>query len=102
MMQAIRMGAPGSTVVLFGVPAGDEVITVPHQALITRGQRLAGCTGTPFLFPRALELLSRREVCVEPLITHRCGLKSLGRSMALLERREEGAIKVLIQPSRQH
>ncbi len=99
--QAIRMGAPGSTVVLFGVPAGDETIPVLHQALIMRGQRLTGCTGTPFLFPRALELLSRREVCVEPLITHRCGLGSLSRAMIILEQRAEGAIKVLIQPFRQ-
>ncbi|MCC7354117.1 MAG: alcohol dehydrogenase catalytic domain-containing protein [Anaerolineae bacterium] len=97
--QAIRMGAVGATVVLFGIPDVDGAVAVPHKAFIGGERRLIGSNATHFLLPRALALLSLGRVQVAPLITHRYGLDRLGQAITSLERREGGAIKVLIQPS---
>ena len=96
--QAMSMGAPGSTVVLFGVAATDEALAVPQQSFVLGGRQLLGCVGTPFLFARALALLAARNVCVEPLITHRLGLDDLGSAIDLLAHQQGGALKVLIRP----
>jgi threonine dehydrogenase-like Zn-dependent dehydrogenase len=98
--QAMSMGGPGSTVVLFGLAATDEALAVPQQGFVLGGRRLLGCFGTPFLFARALALLAAGSVRVEPLITHRLGLDGLGPAMDSLARGEGGAIKVLIRPQK--
>lgn len=95
--RAVRLAAPGATVLLFGgCPAGStaalDTYAVHYEEVDVRG----AFHYSPRDVREALDLLAAGTVRVEPLITHRLPLSRLSEALDLVIRRE--AIKVAVVP----
>ena len=96
--QAIRLAAPGGTVLLVAGPHHPrlEFDYVAHREreVAIRGSRIYGED-----FDDALPLLGSGAVNVEPLITHRFPLDQIDAAIREASGNRAGAIKVMLQPT---
>jgi L-iditol 2-dehydrogenase len=96
---ATRMLRPGGTLVLIGIPeAADRIWYDPHlmrrrEITAVSVRRQNGTT------PRALSLLERRRDAADVLLTHRFPPPRAKDAFDLVQRKADGAIKVLLDLS---
>lgn len=96
---AIACGRPGATINLFGGCPRDTTITVSTEQLHYNALTLKGVFhNTPLHVREALELLARRVIPFEQLITDYRPLKDLEQALEDMKNRK--AIKVAIEPGR--
>ena len=96
VLGAVGFVRPGGRVVLTGLP--HEESRVPFFWLVRRELEVLGSMiyrGEEF--PRAIDLLARGAVAVEPLLTHRFALDGIEAALAAHRRPE--AIKVVVFPA---
>ncbi|MCW5237307.1 galactitol-1-phosphate 5-dehydrogenase [Verminephrobacter eiseniae] len=104
--QAIRMAAPGGSVVCIGIPAGDIVVeSVTFSHLLRQEVTLAGAWnsfGTPFPGEEwvvSLAKLASGELKWKFMVTHDLPLEDLGTMFENFAQKKESAAKVLFRPA---
>lgn len=73
-------------------------VELPLQAIVTRELSVLGSCASKGEYPACLELLSRRALEVEPLISARISLEEGPAWFKRLYEREPGLMKVIVQP----
>ncbi len=76
-------------------------VSLPLQKVVSRQVTLHGSCASAGEYPRAIELMSRGEIKVKPLIS---AVRPLGEGLQWFERlygREPGLMKVVLEPGAQ-
>ncbi len=94
--QALAMAGKGATIVLVG---GWNEVTWTPGTLIGRELTLRGSLASPGAWERSIEMISRGDVSVSPLITHRFPLEEIPRAFDLVDRRADGLVKAVVMPN---
>ncbi len=95
--QGLGLLAPGGALVLLAI--GERPVSLAPIALSGERRILSSANNRYPDFPRAIELLARGLVQVEPLITHRFRLEDGSRAFeVMMRKKEEGAYKVVLLP----
>jgi L-iditol 2-dehydrogenase len=86
----------GGRVVLVGIPEGDNFAmnasTPRRKGLTIKFSRRMG-----HVYARAVEMVERKLVRLEPLVTHRFGLEETAKAFELQASRKDGVIKVVVE-----
>jgi threonine dehydrogenase-like Zn-dependent dehydrogenase len=91
--------ARGGRLTILGIAGSDRTVPFNFDPLVFRDARVEAVFAYPSsVFRRAVRLIDEGTVDPSPLITHRLGLAEADRALALLEARDEPAIKVLLDP----
>jgi L-iditol 2-dehydrogenase len=96
---AIDSVRKGGTVVLVGNITPE--IKLPLQKVVSRQLRLQGSCASAGEYPRAIELMSKGEIRVEPLITAVAPLADGPQWFERLYAREPNLMKVVLTPGNQ-
>jgi len=90
---------PGGKVLLFGVPASGQKMTVEAFPIFRKGLTMLSSYTSLRNSYQALSLLKSRQISVERLISHRLPLEELQRGIELIEKGSEPVYKVMILPN---
>ena len=91
--------ARGGRLTILGIAGADRTAPFNFDPLVFRDARVEAVFAYPSaVFGRAVRLIDGGDVVPSPLITHRFGLSQTHRALALLEARDQPAIKVLLDP----
>jgi len=94
---AARMLKPGGTLVLIGIPEGADRVTYDPHLMRRREINVLNVRRQNRMVERAIALLGRRRDTASVLITHRFPAAEAARAFSLVQRKEDGAIKVLLK-----
>lgn len=94
---AALMLRPGGTLVLIGITEGSDRVTYDPHLMRRREITVVNVRRQNRMVERAIGLLERRRDAAEVLITHRFPAPDAVRAFSLVQRRDEGAIKVLLE-----
>lgn len=92
---ALRLPRRNGRVVTYGV--FGQRISVEIDQVVYNQLHLVGAVGSPGCWPRAIELLTRKQVRLRPMITHEISLPNLAEAFEMLEQGSD-AIKVVVRP----
>jgi 2-desacetyl-2-hydroxyethyl bacteriochlorophyllide A dehydrogenase len=90
---------PGGKILLFGVPASGQKMTVEAFPIFRKGLTILSSYTSLRNSYQALGLLKSKQVSVERLISHRLPLEELQRGIELIEKGGEPVYKVMILPN---
>jgi threonine dehydrogenase-like Zn-dependent dehydrogenase len=93
--QAVQLLKPGGTLALVGIPEVDEISFRIHELrrkeiTIVNIRRQAHCT------QKAIDLLARREINMDSMVTHRFALEETQKAFDLLANYRDGVMKAMI------
>jgi L-iditol 2-dehydrogenase len=94
---AIRTTRPGGRVVLVGIPDGDRTTFTASMAR-RKGLTLLLSRRMGDVYPRAIDLVERRLIDVDSIVSHRFGLDDVAEAFETANRRH--GHKVLVLPGR--
>jgi alcohol dehydrogenase len=98
---ALRAIRPGGTLSSLGVYSGKLV--APYEAFYAGlgDQRIVTtlCPGGKERMRRLMELIARRRVDLEPLVTHRFALEQIEEAFDLFSHQRQGVLKIALHPS---
>jgi len=94
---AARMLKPGGTLVLIGIPEGVDRVTYDPHLMRRREITVINVRRQNRMVERAISLLERRRDAAAVLITHRFPASNAAQAFSLVQRRGDGAIKVLLE-----
>jgi threonine dehydrogenase-like Zn-dependent dehydrogenase len=94
--QAIETVMPGGRVVLVGIPAQRDEITVVHSSARAKALTLLFLRRTRLNFPAALAVIQASKVTLLPLITHRFDLENAPAAFELNSNYRDSVVKVII------
>lgn len=94
--QAVAAAKPGGRVLLFSVPSADATYPLPLFDVFKKELKICGSFINPDTHQRAVNLLNRNRMRVEPLITHRFPLSQVEE--AVLTQMSDASIKVVVLP----
>lgn len=97
LAHAFRIARRGGTVVAYGI-IHTVLNGVPGFELYARELTVVGSQGAGTSYQEAIDLLARREIRVEPLVTHRLSLAEADRGFALMIDRLENVVRVVLMP----
>lgn len=90
----------GGTVLLFGVPPSKATVSFPAFTIFQKGLYILSSYTSVRNSIQAVRLLSTKRIDVSPLVSHVLPLEEFGRGIELIEKGQEGALKVLIAPGK--
>lgn len=91
----------GGTIILVGIPAGNEY-TLTASTARRKGLTIKFCRRMGEVYSRAIELVAQNRVKLDPLVTHRFSLEQTPEALRLQSNCEDGVIKAMVQqPSSQ-
>jgi len=91
--------ARGGRLTILGIAGSDRTAPFNFDPLVFRDAHLEAVFAYPSsVFGRAVRLIDEGRVDPSPLITHRFGLTETVRALALIEARDQPAIKVVLDP----
>ena len=102
-LQALESIERGGTILFFALLDQDATIPLAVNKLFFRNDvtLTTSYAGSPADYAMALELIRRRRIQVQEMITHRLGLEEISQGFQLLLHPEQQqAIKIIIQPQR--
>ncbi len=94
---AIESVRKGGTVVLIGNLA--PTVEIPLQVVVTRQIRLQGSAASAGEYPRCIEMLSRGQIDLKPLISVVAPLEEGAQWFERLHSREANLMKVILRPA---
>ncbi|HID91306.1 TPA: butanediol dehydrogenase [Candidatus Bathyarchaeota archaeon] len=99
LKQALQMTRAGGRVIIIGIYGRpsvkiDVMKTIFNKELVMKGSRVYSSGD----FDRAIDLIRRREINVEPLLTHLLPLEETEKGIKLMIEHKEKAIKVHLKP----
>ena len=99
-LQALELAERGGTVLLFGMPQPDTVVSFPLFKVMLNGLTITSSyANTREDALVAMKLIQEGRVRVADMITHRLGLAETGLGFRLVSRAQD-CLKVIIQPQR--
>ncbi len=99
MSQAPDYARPGGKILLFGVPASGQKMTMEAFPIFRKGLTILSSYTSLMNSYQALGLLKSKQVSVDGLISHRLTLQELQRGIELIQRGGEPVYKVMILPN---
>ena len=99
MSRTLDFARPGGKILLFGVPASGQKMTVEAFPIFRKGLTILSSYTSLRNSYQALDLLKSKQVSVKRLISHRLLLEELQRGIELIERGSEPVYKVMILPN---
>ncbi|MCK4417972.1 MAG: alcohol dehydrogenase catalytic domain-containing protein [Candidatus Latescibacteria bacterium] len=95
---ALELIGRGGRVGLFGAPRAEERLQVNPLELILKDQELIAINSAPAtFFVQAINLIDKKLVNLEPIITHVVPSKDFKKALSVLEERQEDVIKVVVK-----
>jgi len=94
---AARIVKRGGRVVLVGIPPEDQVL-MTHHVVRRKGLTIKVARRMKLTYPRAITLVERGMIDVNPLVTHRLPLEESDRAFRIVEAYDEGVIKAVVLP----
>ena len=94
---ATRMLSPGGTLILIGIPESVDRVTYDPHLMRRREITVTNVRRQNRMVERAISLLGRRRNAAAVLITHRFPASDAAQAFRLVQQREDGAIKVLLE-----
>ncbi len=94
---AVELAAAGGRIGAVGVCGGRRP-TLDLDRLVTHELSLIGSLGSPNAWPSTIAMLGDGRLLTRPLISHTLPLSRLGDALTLIENREPGVVKIVIQP----
>lgn len=94
--QAFSAAAPGTTIVLFGVPAPNATVPLPLFDVYKKELKIVGSMINPDTHQRAANLINSGALQLEELITHKFPLNQLDEAIQMQMSSE--SIKVVLHP----
>ena len=94
--QAFSAAAPGTTIVLFGVPAPHATVPLPLFDVYKKELKIVGSMINPDTHQRAANLINSGALQLEALITHKFPLDQLDEAIQMQMSSE--SIKVVLHP----
>ncbi len=96
LAEAINLTAKGGRVIFFAECAPQSIVGLDPNLIYKSGITICGSySSTPMEQKRVLKLISKGSLRVDPLITHRFGLKETARAFTLAMERKE-SIKIIV------
>jgi len=95
LAQMIEIAAPGGNVVVIGIPEDDKIFFSAGPPR-RKGLTLHFVRRSRFTYKRILTMMDKGIIDARPMITHHFPLDQCQRAFDLVDRYEEGAIKVII------
>lgn len=95
--QAVEMVKPGGTVVVCGIPAGNDQIAFTASSARRKGLTIKMVRRMKHTYPRAIALVADGLVDTRTLVTHRFSLEDADAAFRLAEARADGVIKAMIE-----
>lgn len=92
--EAVRIGGK---LVLVGIPEGDA-FTLNASLVRRKGLTIKLSRRMGNVYPRAVQMVQRGRVDLQPLMTHRFGLEEVSRAFDLQAAHQDGVIKSVILP----
>ncbi len=89
---------PGGKILLFGVPPSGSRISVDAFAVFRKGLTLLSSYTSVRNSLQAVGLLSAGRIDVSGLISHELPLSAFARGVELIEKGEQGVMKILLRP----
>ncbi|MDH3628417.1 MAG: alcohol dehydrogenase catalytic domain-containing protein [Acidobacteriota bacterium] len=100
--QALRLVAPGGSILVFATPAPGRNADLPLNDLWKRGISLVfSYAGPPTEMRQALDAIATREIDVDGMVSHRLSLAETGQGFQLTANAGE-SLKVIVEPHRLH
>ena len=96
VQQAFSAAAPGTTIVLFGVPAPHASVPLPLCDVYKKERKSVGSMINPDTHQRAANLINSGALELEALITHKFPLDQLDEAIQMQMSSE--SIKVVLHP----
>ena len=100
LSQAVECAAKGGTVLSFAI--FNEGITIPVEAnriCMDEVSLIGSYSSTPFEYPTVLELIHKKVIDVDRMITHRFSLDQLDQAIKTATDPRERCLKVMISPA---
>ncbi len=98
---AIESVRIGGRVVLVGIPAGNEYGLTASTAR-RKGVTVKWCRRMGDVYPRAIQMVTRGRVDLDPLVTHRFPLEDAPNALALQARYDDEVIKAVVYQESAH
>jgi len=95
VIQAADMLRPGGRLVVVGI-SEDNRFELEHETARRKGLTIAFSRRMKHTYPRAIDLVQRGRVALDPLITHRYPLARTDEAFDLTGRYADGVIKAII------
>ncbi|MBX2823234.1 MAG: alcohol dehydrogenase catalytic domain-containing protein [Gammaproteobacteria bacterium] len=97
LVDAVKAAKIGATLILVGIPDGDlytrlSAAEARRRGLTIKFSRRMGST----VYPRAIDLVSRKKVDVDALVSHHFSLSDTAEAFALHDAQADGVIKSII------
>ncbi len=99
MNRTIDFARKGGTVLLFGVPPAGRSLEMEGFKIFQKGLKLLSSFTSVRNSFQAVDLLQSGQIRVEALISHRLPLEEMPHALELIESRDPGVKKVIMQPN---
>ncbi len=94
--QAAQITRPGGRVIVVGIP-DDDTMTMTASVVRRKGLTIKLVRRMKHTYPRAIQLVLSGTIDVASLATHVFPLEETGRAFDLVDRRDDGVLKAMIQ-----
>jgi threonine dehydrogenase-like Zn-dependent dehydrogenase len=94
--QCFSLTRKGGRTISYGVPPESDHFSIPAFEFLTHGKQILSCWLNPFCFERAIDVLAKKVVKAEPLITHRFSLDEIQQAFETMIEKPHGFIKAVV------
>ena len=94
--ESIHLARPGGTVILIGI-CREDMVSLDFQTARRKELVIKNVRRFRHVYKRAISLIAKGKVEVKSLITHRFNLSRLPEAFELMEGRQDGVIKAVIE-----
>jgi len=94
--QAAQVTRPGGRVVVVGIP-DDDTMTMTASVVRRKGLTIRLVRRMKHTYPRAIQLVLSGAIDVAALATHVFPMEETSRAFEIVDRRDEGVLKALVQ-----
>ena len=98
LTQSILMVKKGGKISLLGVPEAEVQEPVPFKQIVHDEIMITGSRADPNTMWRAIEMIAAGKLNVQDLITHKFSIDSYQEALDVFINRNDGAVKVIIEP----
>ena len=99
--QAVNFVRNSGTILYFGLPRKDAVLTLPAFVVFTKELYLVTSYTSVRNSIQAIRLLQSGKLDVKDIISHRLPLEDFVKGVEIIEKGTEGALKIVICPEKQ-
>ncbi len=93
---AVDMLRPGGTLVLCGIPSGEDKLTLTASSTRRKGTTIKMVRRMKFVYPRGIRLVQRGMVDLKAIATHFFTLDDIPRAFEMVAGYEDGVIRAVV------